>query len=117
MSAPPGSPTPTFGPTARLIRQTVFGLLALPLSTAAVRAQDLVPGAYAPAPIGFNVVTVSANVSGGDIAFDPSLPVEDARATLGVTFLGFARALCIAGRSADSSVGWRGTATSGLAAS
>jgi hypothetical protein len=117
MSAPPGSPTPTFGPTARLIRQTVFGLLALPLSTAAVRAQDLVPGAYAPAPVGFNVVTVSANVSGGDVAFDPSLPVEDARAPLGVTFLGFARALCIAGRSADSSVGWRGTATSGLAAS
>ena len=45
-------------------------------------AQDLVPGAYLPVPVGFNAVTLVASLSKGDITFDPSLPVEDGHATI-----------------------------------
>jgi hypothetical protein len=48
-------------------------LACLVSSTSA--AQDLVPGAYTPGPVGFNVVTIVANINVGDITFDPSIPV------------------------------------------
>jgi hypothetical protein len=64
-------------------------------------AQELVPAAFLPAPVGFNLVTVATNFSRGAIAFDPSLPVEEASATLGVGVIGIARTLGIAGRYAN----------------
>lgn len=76
----------------------VLGLFALFLSASAARAQELVPGAYTPAPTGFNVVTVAASVSRGDLAFDPSLPVEDGYARLGHMVLALGRTLNCAGR-------------------
>ena len=84
---------------------TLLRLLALLSSSAAVHAQDLVPGAYTPAPTGFNVVNIAAVFSDGALAFDPSLPVEEASATIGVAAFGIGRTLNIAGRFANIGVG------------
>jgi hypothetical protein len=81
------------------------GLLAWFSSPTAADAQDLVPGAYTPAPVGANVVTILATINDGDIAFDPSLPVEDGHSTLGVTAVSFNRTLNIAGRFASIGLG------------
>ncbi len=68
-------------------------------------AQDLVPGAYTPAPVGFNLVNVTAVFNKGDMAFDPTLPIEDGQATIGWSGLGFGRTLNIAGRYVNIGVG------------
>jgi hypothetical protein len=64
-------------------------------------AQELTPGAYWPLPTGFNIVTVIDNVSWGDVTFDPSLPVEDAVATVNTLAAAYTRTMALAGRSAN----------------
>ena len=51
-----------------------------------------------------NILTVINNVSWGDVNFDPSLPVEDASATIDTTAVAYTRTLSIAGRSANLGV-------------
>ena len=70
-----------------------------------VRAQDLVPGAYTPAPAGVNIVTIATVFNRGGAAFDPSLPVEDAHATIGLAAVGINRTLNIGDRFASVGVG------------
>jgi hypothetical protein len=70
-----------------------------------VAAQDLVVGAYTPAPIGLNIATIIANISAGDLSFDPSLPVEQGHTTLGVVVGAYNRTLSIAGRFASVGLG------------
>jgi outer membrane putative beta-barrel porin/alpha-amylase len=70
-----------------------------------VRAQDLVPGAYTPAPAGVNVLTIATVFNRGGAAFDPSLPVEDAHATIGLAAVGINRTLNIGDRFASVGVG------------
>jgi hypothetical protein len=67
-------------------------------------AQELEPGAYWPIPRGMNIVTVLQGVSWGDIAFDVSLPIDEARATITTTAVAFTRAFSLGGRSANASV-------------
>lgn len=67
-------------------------------------AQELEPGAYWPIPRGLNIVTVANSFNWGDLAFDPSLPVEDATATINTTVVAFTRAFSFAGRSANAGV-------------
>jgi Putative MetA-pathway of phenol degradation len=95
----------TKAPSATSFNPALLGLLAVLLSSTMVRAQDLVPGAYTPAPTGFNIVTVAAVFSDGALAFDPSLPIEDASATIGGAGFGVNRTLNIAGRFANIGVG------------
>jgi hypothetical protein len=71
------------------------------MTVSSARAQDLVVGAYNPGPIGFNVATIVANISSGDLSFDPSLPVEQGNATLGVVVGAYTRTLNIGGRFAS----------------
>jgi hypothetical protein len=82
----------------------LLGLLGTVSSSTAVRAQDLVPGAYTPAPVGFNILNITGAFSGGDIAFDPSLPIEDAHSTVGFMAVGIGRTMNIAGRFANIGV-------------
>ena len=70
-----------------------------------VQAQDLLPGAFTPAPVGFNIVTATGSVSAGDISFDPSVPIEEGRATMGGYGIGFNRTLNIGGRFASIGFG------------
>jgi len=75
------------------------------VSIGVARAQDLVPGAYTPAPSGVSIVTISSVYSKGDIAFDPSLPIDDARAKISWAAVGVARTLNAGGRFASVAVG------------
>src|SRR4051812_25902913 len=55
-------------------------LLGLTLTTLAARPQQLEPRAYAPAPVGMNLVAIAALYSGGKVLTDPSLPIANASA-------------------------------------
>ena len=68
-------------------------------------AQELVPAAYTPAPYGINLVTLTAAYNDGDLAFDPSGPIEDASGQISFSNLGFARTFNFAGRSANIGIG------------
>jgi hypothetical protein len=49
-----------------------------------------------------NIVTGVGGLNWGDVTFDPSLPVEDASATITSTAISFTRAFNLAGRSANA---------------
>jgi hypothetical protein len=84
----------------------LLALLALvSLSTRVASAQDLVPGTYTPAPVGFNILSVASTFNKGDMSFDPSLPIEDGHATIGWSSLSVARTLNIGGRYANIGIG------------
>jgi hypothetical protein len=67
-------------------------------------AQELEPGAYWPIPVGIRVVTVVNSFSAGDLAFDPSGPIDDGSAIINTTALAFTRAFSLGGRSANVGV-------------
>jgi hypothetical protein len=75
---------------------TFFGVAAVPLL-----AQDLEPRAYSPSPVGVNIVVVSNTFNKGDMNFDPSLAVEDAKASINASVLTYVRTLNVGGRSAN----------------
>jgi len=52
--------------------------LILLLATIALRAQELQPRAYFPAPVGLGFLSISYSFNSGGLLFDPSLPVTDA---------------------------------------
>ena len=87
--------------TWRALNQRIGASLAILLLPVCASAQELTPGAYWPLPGGINILTFVNNFSWGDVAFDPSLPVDDARAKIDTTAVAFTRTLAIAGRSAN----------------
>ena len=83
----------------------LVGLMTVLCASTSVHAQDLVPGAYTPVPTGINILNVTAVFNDGALAFDPSLPIEDASATIGGAGVGIVRTLSIAGRYANIGLG------------
>ncbi len=79
----------------------VVAALLLPVCVA---AQELEPGAYWPLPKGLNIVTAANSINWGDLAFDPSLPIDEASATINTTAIALTRAFSVAGRSANASI-------------
>jgi hypothetical protein len=75
-----------------------FGLAA------SVGAQELEPRAYAISPVGVNLVSVSYARMGGDISFDPSLPIEQADSTLNRFAASYLRSIDFFGRSGNVAV-------------
>jgi hypothetical protein len=69
-----------------------------------VAGQQLEPRAYSVSPVGTNIVVVGYGRSTGDLAFDPSLPITDASATINGAFAGYFRSIDFFGRSASVSV-------------
>jgi len=63
------------------------------------QAQDLEPRAYSNAPVGLNFLILGYGYSKGDVAFDESVPIEDARLTAHVGLLAYARSLNVWGRA------------------
>ena len=63
-------------------------------------AQELVPAAYSPAPVGVNLVSLAGGYSSGDLSFDPSLPVSDASANISSWTVSYGRTFGVFGRSA-----------------
>src|SRR4249919_2079846 len=80
---------------------TILALLVMPMCAS---AQELEPGAYWPIPTGLNIVTVVNSYNWGDLAFDPSAPIDEASARINTTAFSFARAFSLAGRSANAGV-------------
>jgi Putative MetA-pathway of phenol degradation len=88
------------------IRTITAALLSMSLlPVAIVRAQQLTPNAYAPSPTGTNVAIVADNYSRGDVALDPSLPVQDLHATINTASVGYARAFGFLDRYANFGFG------------
>ena len=65
-------------------------------------AQELIPAAYTPAPVGVNFVGLSLTSNRGDVAFDPSGPIDEAVADIGVSMFTYARTFGFFGRSATA---------------
>ncbi len=74
----------------------VVGLAA---GTVVVEAQELEPRAYANAPVGLNFLILGYGYSRGDVSFESSVPIEDAKLTVHGAFLAYARALDVWGRA------------------
>lgn len=64
-------------------------------------AQELQPGLYWPLPRGLNILSVVNSYNWGDVAFDPSLPVTAANATINSTMAAYTRTFSLAGRSTN----------------
>jgi hypothetical protein len=73
----------------------------LPLCAA---AQELEPGAYWPLPTRLHIVTVVNSVNWGDLAFDPSAPIDEANATINTTAFVYTGTFNLAGRSANAAL-------------
>jgi hypothetical protein len=75
------------------------------LGVGMVRAQELEPGAYSPAPTGMNIVVVADTYNTGDLSFDPSVPITDASARINLAAFGYLRTFGVAGRQASLGLG------------
>ena len=84
---------------ATLIALAAIGLLMTAVSGS---AQELEPGAYWPIAAGVNIATAVNSFNWGDVAFDPSAPIQDASANINTTAFSFTRAFRLAGRSANA---------------
>ncbi len=73
----------------------------------AAHAQDLEPRSYQNAPIGLNFLVAGYTLSEGAVLFDPSIALDNAALEIDGPFVGYARILDIAGRSAklDAAIG------------
>ncbi len=88
-----------------VLRKLIFSVWCCVFAFSGVAsAQELVPAAYTPAPYGINFVTLALGYSSGDLAFDPSGPIEDGSAKIFGSTLGYARTLNVAGRTANIGV-------------
>ena len=87
-----------------VVLRRVAASLVLLLVPAGASAQELEPGAYWPIPRGLNIVSAINSTNWGDLAFDPSAPIDEASSTINTTALAFTRAFGLAGRSANVGV-------------
>ena len=87
-----------------LLRSTGAALVVGTMWGAQPHAQELEPRAYSVSPYGVNFLVVSLGRSIGDVAFDPSLPLEDVTATVNTLGIGYLRSLNVLGRSANVTV-------------
>src|SRR5580692_1920087 len=83
----------------RLWHATVVFALAL-LCFGVAGAQDLEPRAYSASPVGTWFAGVGLSRSSGDIAFDPSVPITNAHATLYAPAMGLGNTFGVFGRQA-----------------
>jgi hypothetical protein len=76
-------------------------LLLLPVCGS---GQELEPGAYWPIATGVKIVTAVNTFNWGDVAFDPSAPIDEASASIDTTAFAFTGSFSLAGRSANAGV-------------
>ncbi|MEE4272681.1 MAG: transporter [Thermoanaerobaculales bacterium] len=84
--------------------QALLVLLLIAATPVVVSAQELIPAAYTPAPVGVNLVSVASYFNNGDIAFDPSGPIENGSGEILASTLSYARTLGVLGRSASLTI-------------
>src|SRR3954469_4527764 len=64
--------------------RTWLTIVVMAASIRGARAQELEPRAYAASPVGATFIGVTVSRSSGNVFTDPSLPVQDVTARLGV---------------------------------
>lgn len=82
----------------------IYALVTVTCSVGYVAGQELEPRTYSAAPVGTNIVVIGFGHSSGDLTFDPSLPVTDAKASINAAFAGYIRSINFFGRSASIGV-------------
>jgi hypothetical protein len=85
----------------QLTRSSGAAPLVVLLMTTAAGAQDLTPRAYLITPVGSNAVTISYTWNDGEVAFDASVPIRDARGRFQTQVLSYYRSYKLLGRSAN----------------
>jgi hypothetical protein len=75
-------------------------LIAAVLMAGPAAGQELEPRAYSPSPVGTTFVIVSATRSAGGVFADPSAPITDVEATVGILGATVGRTFGIAGKQA-----------------
>lgn len=85
--------------TLRLVSRQWWRVASGLLVAGPSAAQELEPRALQNAPIGVNFVIVATGYSRGNLLFDPTVPIEDAKADVAAVTLGFLRAISLFGRS------------------
>ncbi len=76
-------------------------MLGLALLGGDVLAQELVPRAYWPAPVGTDVLVVAWQQNTGDVVVDPSLPISGVDSHIEYAQIGYQRSVGAFGRSAS----------------
>jgi len=99
----PNGPDEAWTPAPQWGTAFFFAVLVL-FGGSPAGAQELIPAAYTPAPYGINFVSLTATSNSGDLAFDPSGPIEEASADIVTSSLTYARTLAILKRSANVTV-------------
>ena len=92
-----------FGHVSNAIRGFVASAILI-TANFAVHAQDIEPRAYANTPKGLNFLIAGYGYTGGGVAFDPSLPVEDAKVRVDSAIFAYARSLDVMGKSAKFNI-------------
>ena len=87
----------------RILRAAFFVVALVGLGIAA-HAQELEPRAYSISPVGVNFVSVTYARMTGDIAFDPSVPIEQADSKLNRFSTSYFRSIDFLGRSGNITV-------------
>lgn len=91
--------------SATAVRALVLAAsLALSLFAPAASAQELEPRSYTNTPIGLNFLIAGYAYQTGDVATDPSLPIEDAKVHVHTAVLAYARSFGLFGTSAKADV-------------
>lgn len=82
------------------MRTFTAGMMALLMAGASTGAQELEPRAYSASPVGTTFIIVSATRSDGGVFTDPSAPLTDVEATLGIVGLTMGHTFDLFGRQA-----------------
>ena len=85
------------------LKIAVFMTTSLAFSFSA-NGQDLEPRTYANTPVGLNFLVAGYGYTGGGVATDPALPIENTQVELHSGVLAYARALDVYGKSAKFDV-------------
>jgi len=72
--------------------------------TATVLGQDLEPRAYSAAPVGAHFLVIGLAYSAGNVLLDPSVPITDVKARIGLAAPGYAQTFRLFGRTASLAV-------------
>ena len=87
-------------PTARPWKSIAWGLALVLLAVRSVAGQELEPRAYSPSPSGTTFVVVSTTRSVGGVFTDPSTPLTDVEAEVGILGLAMGHVFALIGKSA-----------------
>jgi hypothetical protein len=84
----------------RCVTALTFVAIVFASAVPPASAQDLEPRAYAAAPVGLRFLLVATGRSSGGVLVDPSLPIEDAHATVNSLIVGTGVTVNLFGRTA-----------------